>query len=534
MSKKSRQLLILLAAAQFIFTLDSTVMNVSISTLVVDLNTTVSQIQSAITFYSLVMAAFMVAGAKVGDIIGRKKAFIIGMIIYGTGSFITALAPNVQVLKFGWSLLEGLGAALAIPAMLSLIAGNFTKPQDRLKAYGTVAAMAGVAAGLGPIIGGFLTTYATWRIAFAGEVVIVIWILLRNGLIKDVKLEGNKIKLDTFGVVLSVVGLATMVQGILMASTYGLFRARQSFSLFGIVNFEAGGISPSIVGIAIGILVLMVFAGWEAYRLKKGKDQLVNLKLLKLPAVGGGTLTILAQQFVLGGLMYVMALYLQIQQGKSAFETGVTLLPLSLCLLIAASRGDKLAERFDPRSIIRAGYVLVLVGVLAIAFRSRDIAADPAFVISLAVAGAGVGLISSQLQNLVQSSVSKEQSSETSGLMATFQNLGMSLGTAIAGVALVGFLIAISTNLVNENTTLTQAQKDQYISGLNQKATIMSNEQLDQLLVGVDEETAQQVTDINEEARAKSLSYAFASIAVLGGLGLAATTRLPKREKSTA
>jgi MFS family permease len=126
MSKKSRQLLILLAAAQFIFTLDSTVMNVSISTLVVDLNTTVSQIQSAITFYSLVMAAFMVAGAKVGDIIGRKKAFIIGMIIYGTGSFITALAPNVQVLKFGWSLLEGLGAALAIPAMLSLIAGNFT------------------------------------------------------------------------------------------------------------------------------------------------------------------------------------------------------------------------------------------------------------------------------------------------------------------------------------------------------------------------------------------------------------------------
>jgi uncharacterized membrane protein len=163
---------------------------------------------------------------------------------------------------------------------------------------------------------------------------VIVSDLLRNGLIKDVKLEGNKIKLDTFGVVLSVVGLATMVQGILMASTYGLFRARQSFSLFGIVNFEAGGISPSIVGIAIGILVLMVFAGWEAYRLKKGKDQLVNLKLLKLPAVGGGTLTILAQQFVLGGLMYVMALYLQIQQLSPHLKL-VTLLPLSLCLLAA-------------------------------------------------------------------------------------------------------------------------------------------------------------------------------------------------------
>ena len=210
MSKKAKKLLILLAAAQFIFTLDSTVMNVSISTLVKDLNTTVGDIQSAIAFYSLVMAAFMVAGAKVGDIIGRKKAFIIGMCIYGAGSALTALAPNVQVLKFGWSFLEGMGAALAIPAMLSLIAGNFTKPDERLKAYGTVAAMAGIAAGLGPIIGGFLTTYATWRLAFAAEVLVVIWILVQQGLIRDVKLDGPKMKLDEVGVVLSVAGLGLL------------------------------------------------------------------------------------------------------------------------------------------------------------------------------------------------------------------------------------------------------------------------------------------------------------------------------------
>lgn len=529
MSKKARKLLILLAAAQFIFTLDSTVMNVSISTLVKDLNTTVSDIQSAIAFYSLVMAAFMVAGAKIGDIIGRKRAFIIGMCIYGAGSAITALAPNVQALKFGWSFLEGVGAALAIPAMLSLIAGNFTKPDERLKAYGTVAAMAGVAAGLGPIIGGFLTTYATWRLAFAAEVLVVIWILWQHKLIKDILLESTKMKLDKVGVVLSVAGLGVMVQGILLAGTYGLVQARQTFSL-GPIVLDAGGISPSILGIMAGIGILLIFALWEALRARAGRDQLVNLDLFKIPAVSGGTLTILSQQFVLGGLMYVMALFLQIQQGMSAFQTGFVLLPLSLCLLIAASQGSRLAKHFDPRDVIRVGYLLILTGILAIAFRSRDIASDPTFPISLAVAGIGIGLISSQLQNLVQSSVTKEQSGETSGLMSTFQNLGMSLGTAIAGVALTGFLIAVSTQLINDNAALTSAQKQQYETALQTQAQVVSDAALQTELQGADPAVAQQVVEINAEARAQALTYAFVSIAVLGALGLAATASLPKRE----
>lgn len=528
MSKRAKQLLLILAAAQFIFTLDSTVMNVSISTLVKDLNTTVTEIQSAIAFYSLVMAAFMVAGAKVGDIIGRKKAFIIGMIIYGTGSFITALAPNVQVLKFGWSLLEGLGAALAIPAMLSLIAGNYTVPKDRIKAYGTVAAMAGVAAGLGPIIGGFLTSYASWRYAFAAEVVIVIWILLRRGLIKDVKLDGPVVKLDVGGVILSVLGLGTMVQGILLASTYGLLVARQSFNFLGLFTLEAGQISPSIVFIGLGIVLLLCFAAWEGRRASQSKDMLVNLQLFQRPAVSGGTMTILAQQFVLGGMMYVMALYLQIQQGKSAFETGVILLPLSLMLLLAASQGSKLVPRFSPRQVIRTGYVLILIGVLAIAFRSLDSASDPTFLISLGIAGAGIGLVSSQLQNLVQSSVTKEQSSETSGLMATFQNLGMALGTAIAGVALTAIFIGSSSQLIQQNTVLTADQKQQVTTAVNQKAAIVSDQQLQATLSEVPADTAEQITNINKEARNKSLSYSFIVIALLGAFGLMATAQLPE------
>lgn len=530
MNKRAKQLLIVLAAAQFIFTLDSTVMNVSISTLVVDLNTTVSEIQSAIAFYSLVMAAFMVAGAKIGDIIGRKKAFIIGMIIYGIGSSITAVAPNVQVLKIGWSLLEGLGAALAIPAMLSLIAGNYTATKDRIKAYGTVAAMAGVAAGLGPIIGGFLTSYASWRYAFAAEVIIVIWILLRRGLIKDVKLDGPVAKLDIGGVILSVAGLGILVQGILLASTYGLLVARQTYTaLGGLITLEPGQISPSILFILLGVLLIIGFAAWEGRRAKLGKDMLVNLKLFQRSAVSGGTMTILAQQFVLGGMMYVMALYLQIELGKSAFETGVVLLPLSLTLLLAASQGSKLVPRFTPRGVIRVGYLLILIGVLAIAFRSLDSSSDPTFIISLAIAGTGIGLVSSQLQNLVQSSVTKEQSSETSGLMATFQNLGMSLGTAIAGVALTAFLIGSSTQLIEQNTVLTSSQKQQVTSAINQKAAIVSDEQLTTALNEAPPEAAEQIVMINAEARNKSLSYSFIVIALLGAFGLMATAQLPEK-----
>ncbi len=527
MDKRARQLIVLLAAAQFIFTLDTTVMNVSISTLVKDLNTTVTQIQSAITFYSLVMAAFMVVGAKIGDIIGRKKAFIIGMIVYGIGSSITAMAPNVQVLKFGWSLLEGLGAALAIPAMMSLIAGNFTRSQDRLKAYGVVAAMAGIGAALGPIVGGFLTTYSSWRLAFAGEVIVVIYILLRQGLIKNVELDGPKVKLDYGGVVLSVAGLATLVQGILMASTYGLFEARQSFD-FLFFSLQPGQISPSLVFVGIGIVLLIAFAAWEASRARQGKDMLVNLKLLTRPAVGGGTLTIMSQQFVLGGMMYVLALYLQLQQGKTAFDTGVILLPLSICLLVAASLGARLVPRFEPRSIIRVGYGLIIVGVLAIALRSFNVEADPVFSLALAVAGTGIGLLSSQLQNLVQSSVTKEQSSETSGLMSTFQNLGMSLGTAIAGAALISLLIGTTTNLINQNTTLTDAQKSQYITAVNEKATIVNNQAIEEATSSLPSDTQQQVVSIYDEARAKALSYSFIAVALLGAFGLFATAQLPK------
>lgn len=527
MKKVEKQILILLAMAQLILTLDSTVMNVSISTLVKDLGTTVAGVQSAITFYSLVMAAFMLAGAKIGDIIGRKKAFIIGLVIYGTGSAITALAPNIVVLKFGWSLLEGLGAALIIPAMISLVASNFTDKQSRIKAYGTVAAMAAIGAGVGPIVGGLLTTYASWRYVFAGEVVIVVYILLRQRIIVDAKFNGKKPKLDWVGMGLSATGMAVIVQGILMASTYGLFRTRQVYSFLGTKVFEVGSVSPTVVFVTTGLVILGLFVAWELYRTKKAKDVLVHLQLFMNQVVSSGAGSIFATQFLLAGVLYSLALYLQLELGYDAFKTGVVMLPLSLMVLVAASRGSIMATKFAPRRIVQTGFVLTILGVAGIGLVSRNLQNTWQLVPSLILVGAGVGIIFSQLQNLVQSAVSEQESAEASGVMATFQYLGASFGTAMSGVLLVGALLLTSSTLIAQNTTLNANQKDQLNAAYESQAQIMSDAQIQAVVAEQPAEVSQTVVTINAEARQKSLTATFILLAVISLLGLLATIKLP-------
>src|ERR1700704_4865172 len=216
--------LLTLCAGQFLMMLDSSVMNVSMATVAKDLDTTVTGIQTAITLYTLVMASLMITGGKLGQILGRKRAFAIGCVIYGCGSFITAISPNLGVLMLGWSFLEGVGAALILPAIVALVASNFARP-ERPRAYGLVASAGAIAVAAGPLIGGLFTTYASWRWVFVSEVFIVMVIVFLARRMAEPE-RGGHVSLDLVGAALSALGLALVVYGVLRSGTWGFVQPK--------------------------------------------------------------------------------------------------------------------------------------------------------------------------------------------------------------------------------------------------------------------------------------------------------------------
>ena len=262
---KRWSVLVVLAAAQFLMVLDQAVMNVSISQLVADFDTTVTTIQAVIALYALVMAGLMLTGGKLGDIFGRRRAFAVGLVIYASGSALTAASWSVPSLAIGWSGLEGIGAALVMPAMVALVAGNFRGP-DRAVAYGVLGGVAGAGIAVGPILGGWATTELSWRVVFAGEVVVAIAILIGIRLIQEPPRPARVPRLDWVGSVLSAAGLGTLVLGVLQASNWGWLQPRNS-------PIEPFGFSLSPFVIAAGGLILAGFVAWERRREERGRTR---------------------------------------------------------------------------------------------------------------------------------------------------------------------------------------------------------------------------------------------------------------------
>src|SRR5690349_9677136 len=345
--------LLTLAAGQFLMTLDTSVMNVSIATVAKDVGTTVTGIQGAITAYTLVMAALMITGAKIGAMIGRKRAFAIGCVIYGCGSLTTSLAPNLPVLLIGWSFLEGVGAALILPAIVALVAGNFPT-ERRPAAYGMVAAAGAIAVAVGPLVGGFCTMYFSWRWVFAGEVIVVLAILIVARRIADAPPE-TRPKLDLVGTLLSAAGLGALVFGVLRSSEWGWIQPKAGGpSWF--------GLSPSLWLELAGLLVIWIFFRWEARKDRKGEEPLIRPQMLRNRQLTGGLTMFFFQFLVQAGFFFVVPLFLSICLGLSALATGARLLPLSVTLLIAAIGIPRFFPQASPRLIVRCGLLALLLG----------------------------------------------------------------------------------------------------------------------------------------------------------------------------
>jgi MFS family permease len=502
-------------------TLDTSVMNVSIATVAKDVGTTVTGIQTAITMYTLVMAAFMITGGKIGQIIGRKRAFTIGSVIYGCGSFTTAIAPSLPVLLFGWSLLEGLGAVLILPAIVALVATNFAR-DERPRAYGLVASAGAIAVAVGPLIGGLFTTYASWRWVFAGEVLIVIVILLLARRVADTPTE-HDVKLDLVGTALSAIGLGLIVYGILRSGSWGFVRPKPNAP-------QWLGLSPVVWLLTIGAFVLLLFLSWEDRLIAQNKEPLINLPRLRNPVLRGGLIAFMFQYLLQAGLFFVVPLFLSVALGLSAIATGVRLLPLSITLLVAAVGVPRLFPHASPRLVVRIGF-LALFSAIAVMVALLDISAGPEIVTwPMLLAGLGIGALASQLGAVTVSSVPDERSSEVGGLQNTFTNLGASIGTALACAVLISALTSsFFANIANNPNVPQQAVSSAQVQ-LSSGVPFVSDKDLQAALdaAHVRPSVADAVVEENANARIDGLRAALAVLGLLAAAAFIAARRLPK------
>ncbi len=519
--------LLTLAAGQFVMALDTTVMNTAIATVAKDIGTTVTGIQTAITLYTLVMASFMITGGKIGEIIGRKRAFAIGCIIYACGSFTTSLAPNLTVLIIGWSFLEGFGAVLIMPAIVALVASNFARP-DRPKAYGLVAAAGAIAAALGPLIGGAFTTYWSWRYVFAGEVLIVLVILALTRKMADRPAEEG-VKLDLVGTALSATGLALFVLGILKSGTWGFVQPKPEAP-------EILGLSPVIWLILGGGVVLSLFLVWESRRIDQGKGALIDPTLLRNVQLRSGVMSFLFLYLVQAGLFFVVPLYLSIALGLSAIDTGVRLLPLSLSLLFAATAIPRLRPDASPRRVVRGGFLLLFAG-LVLLVGLLDLGAGPEIVTGpLLLAGLGIGAMASQLGAVTVSAVPDERSGEVGGLQNTGTQLGASIGTALAGAILISALASSFFSGIQNNPDVPDSVAAKAETELAGGVQFISDKDLEAALdeAGVPPEQADAAMEANEQGRIDGLRAAVAALALLTLVALPFTKGIPATQPGSA
>jgi MFS family permease len=512
--------LLTLAAGQFVMTLDSSVMNVSIATVAADVGTDVTGIQTAITMYTLVMASLMITGGKLGAILGRRKAFLLGCVIYASGSLITAVSQSLPMLLFGWSLLEGIGAAFILPAIVALVASNFAAP-DRPRAYGLVAASGAIAVAAGPLIGGLATTYWSWRIVFVGEVLLVAGIVVFSKRMSAGPPEPG-VQLDLVGTFLSALGLGLIVYAVLRSGTWGVVRPRPGAPVW-------LGLSPVLWLLIAGALVLVGFLSWQEHRIAVGRDPLVDPAILKFVGLRAGLGSFFFQYLLQAGIFFVVPLFLSVALGLTPIATGVRIMPLSVALLAAAVGVPRMLGQASPRRLVRVGLGLILLGIVSL-IAGLEVGADAGIVtVPLLLIGLGVGTLASQLGAVTVSSVPDEQSAEVGGLQNTVTNLGASIGTAVAGAVLISALSLSFIDGIQNNPDVPPEVVEQAEVQLASGASFISDADLDEALAaaGVDPTLADAVVEANESARIDGLRAALGALAVLGVLALLPTRRLP-------
>lgn len=510
----NRKLALRLSMAMFVLVVDTSLMNVSIAEVVDDLDTTVSGIQSAIALEALVSAAFILISSKIGDLFGRKRAYVLGLLGYATGALAMMLAQDLIAVVIFWAIFGGIGASLLLPAMQSLIHGNFEGAQ-RTKAYAQVGASAAIATAVGPLLGGFITTYLSWRVGFLLELVLIAFVLSGIGMIRDVPYTGSR-QIDVVGAILSVLGMGGIVLSILV--------------------WQEGGESVGAL-LVVGVVAMGSLVWWLLRRKREGKAPLIDPELFKSVYFRLGITQQMLQQIALGGMMIALPIYLQMVLEYNAMGAGLSLAPLSLSMFgIALLAGRKAGNR-RPANIVLLGFALLSVGVaLLLPIVPR---ADSGWYLAvpLIIAGSGLGFLVSQLNDYTLSPVTEERASEAAGVNSAGGSFGLSFGLAFAGAIMLATLAFTFTDMAESSDVLPPAEQEQVAQALEDDAEVMTNTHLEEQLAGQPEEIQDEILRINTDARHIALQVALIIPLLAGLIGLFngfRMRRLPDPEPSEA
>ncbi len=479
------RLAILLAMAMFVLVVDTTLMNVSISEVVEDLGTTVSGVQAAIALEALVSAAFILISSKIGDLIGRKKAYVLGLLGYAIGALTMTLTNSIGPMILFWAIFGGLGASLLLPAMQSLIHGNFSGSAQR-RVYALVGASAAIAAAIGPLLGGFVTTYLSWRVGFLLEVVVIVVVLLGMGMVRDVPYTGDR-RLDLGGAAFSVLGMGGLVLGILV--------------------WQEGGESVGLL-VGVGVASLVLLARWLVRRNREGKVTLLDPDLLKSKMFRLGISGQMLQQIALGGSMIVVPIFLQMVLGYNAMQTGLTIAPMSLTMFFVAMLAGKRAGKRRPAAVIRAGFGVLTLGIAVMIPIVPRTDTGWWLAVPLFIMGIGLGLLVSQLNNYALAPISDERISEAAGVNSAAGSFGLSFGLAFAGGVMLAVLSFTFVNMADASTVLRPDEQQRVATALEEDAQLMSTAQLEELVDGQPETIQDEIIRINTEARPIALQVA--------------------------
>jgi EmrB/QacA subfamily drug resistance transporter len=521
--------LMVMALALFIVVLDTTIINVSLKAIIHDLHSNLKSIQWVITGYSLVLAAFTITGGRLGDIFGRKRMFVLGAVVFAVGSLLASRSHSAAHLFVSVSLVEGLGAAMMLPATASLLVSTY-RGRDRALAFGVYGAIAGAAATVGPVLGGWLTTNYSWRWNYLINPLVVVVLLLGSVVVHEAR-ERSPHRPDIFSIILSALGLGGMVYGIIESSTYGWLKAKADYEIFG-QTFHLNGVSVSAYALVFGVIFIVLFLLRQMMLEDKGRTPLVSTGLLTNRQFMSGTAVLMVAVLGQFGLIFALPVFLQGLLGRDAFHSGIAILPMSLAILVASPLSGVLAGKFNvaQRYLIQVGLLISLAGSILLYSEVSTTATAGHLFPGLICFGFGFGLLISQLANLTLSAASVEMAGEASGVNNTFRQIGTSLGQALIGALLITALTSQLNHDVAVSRVLLPTAKTQVGASIAANAEslgVVSDQSTNRLPAPV----VQEISRIKNDAIVHGVRVGFMGTAAAIGLAFLLSFALPFRAR---